>query len=67
MVLQKLNSSFSINKKTNIDRSVKSLWSAGSFFVCFMVFTATFNLISVLLVDTGGPGENHCFLVNGKT
>jgi len=29
-------------------------------FVCLMVFNATFNHISALLVEeTGGPGENH--------
>jgi hypothetical protein len=29
-------------------------------FVCLMVFNATVNNISVLLVEeTGGPGENH--------
>jgi hypothetical protein len=34
-------------------------WSYG-LFVCLMVFNATFNIISVLLVEeTRGPGENH--------
>jgi hypothetical protein len=29
-------------------------------FICFMVFNATLNNISILLVEeTGGPGENH--------
>ena len=28
-------------------------------FVCLMVFNATFNNISVLVEETGGPGENH--------
>ena len=29
-------------------------------FVCLMLFNATFNNISVLLLEeTGGPGENH--------
>ena len=41
-------------------------WQHGSLsfivlFVCLMVFNTTFNIISVLLVvEIGGPGENHC-------
>jgi len=48
------------------DTIIKSQETLPLIFVCFMLFNATFNSISViswrsvvLVEETGGPGENH--------